>query len=196
MANVTKEQQLNYLVKYDGWTWEADSIYASGIIVGIFHHNPKCLNNSFIITKQEFLDKKRGSGSYSIKLPDWSVADPSGQSEKTEDNIQENQWFELGEFPPVGTVCEYSLNEGSTWFRCVIRYIVEDSGVVMYVPHLKREQFCYKKGKHNTIFRPVNEEKEKAIRELICLIMLHSSSSDNLAKAIYEAGFRKQKDNQ
>lgn len=119
-------------------------------------------------------------------------------SENTESN-----WFEAGELPPVGTVCEYSLDGGVSWFVCEIRYVVRDVGVVIYAYHLKQEQYCSvfpnRNGLAESKFRPIRTEREKFGLELWKTINYNDKKSDDaILKSsrfedychAYDAGFR------
>lgn len=104
--------------------------------------------------------------------------------------------------PPVGTVCEYRVGDG-TWFKCEIRYVTkpgpfETVEVVMYPPHLKGEQIGQVGTSPGKVsFRPIRspeqiaeEEHRKAVEQL-------AADTDwilpkEACEAVLAAGYRKQ----
>lgn len=117
-------------------------------------------------------------------------------------------WDGVG-LPPVGTVCEYSVN-GGPWYPCEIRYQYSGSECqfsIIYCPHLLYEQQVRHKSTGDcdgTTFRPIRtpeqiaaEERGKAldlmgaqIEVLLGDISKHLPSA--LLGAIYDLGYRMQ----
>ena len=76
---------------------------------------------------------------------------------------------EWGEgLPPVGTICEYTL-EGTKWRSCEIKYIVEAEGAVIKAEHVKGEMMFSYESYPNLDFRPIKpepSERDKAVEEM------------------------------
>lgn len=102
---------------------------------------------------------------------------------------QDNGWFELGELPPVGTVCEYTLGANAPWYQCEIKYVISNDGVVMKRIPCGSEQYCGLHHKHPVSFRPIRTERDKAIDEIanvICESNRFGYSDEYLAGVIYD----------
>ncbi|EJO5057990.1 hypothetical protein NRO74_005599 [Pseudomonas aeruginosa] len=105
------------------------------------------------------------------------------------DRPEKVEWNGQG-LPPVGTVCEYRHMIWPEYRLCEIRYISEES-LVAYDD--AQEQFyrtC------DMLFRPIRtpeqidaEEREKAIEEMC---FAGETLTVKQAKALYEAGYRRQ----
>lgn len=69
-------------------------------------------------------------------------------------------WFEKGEYPPIGTLCEFSWAPKVNWYECVIlpdNYIAsKKSGNDWSVKH--KSEFS------DLFFRPIKSEKDKVIQ--------------------------------
>lgn len=64
--------------------------------------------------------------------------------------------------PPVGCECEYSLNGGSTWWKCKIDYIVGTQGVVMLCHTFEGVQYVPFSSYGDSLkFRPIRTEAER-----------------------------------
>jgi hypothetical protein len=105
---------------------------------------------------------------------------------------QDNGWFERGELPPVGTVCEYTLGTGAPWYQCEIKYVISGDGVVMKRIPCGSEQYCGLLHEHPVSFRPIRTEREKAIEEMAKAVGLHVSVFEVEAGKLYDAGYRKE----
>lgn len=112
-------------------------------------------------------------------------------------------------YPPVGTVCEYRVNDGP-WFECHVRYVIDNDPApdadgwqaVIWCPHLGKEQIAMLVGSMD--FRPIRtpdqiaaEQREKTIREMFEVMTGHDDLegwSDTcyelLSGLLYDAGFR------
>ncbi|HFH4030343.1 TPA: hypothetical protein ACGJ07_005406 [Pseudomonas aeruginosa] len=107
------------------------------------------------------------------------------------DRPEKVEWDGQG-LPPVGTVCEYRHMIWPEYRPCEIRYISEES-LVAYDD--AQEQFyrtC------DMLFRPIRtpekiaaEEREKAIEEMC---FAEETLTVKQAKALYEAGYRRQEE--
>lgn len=64
--------------------------------------------------------------------------------------------------PPVGCECEYSLNGGSSWWKCKIDYIVGIQGVVMLCHAFEGVQYVPFSSYGDSLkFRPIRTEAER-----------------------------------
>lgn len=100
--------------------------------------------------------------------------------------------------PPVGCECEYTMNGGATWWRCVVKYIVGSSGVVMACDCAGGEQYVhfehYNSKTEKFKFRPIRTEAERNRDErILCLNnfiggFMKSTGGDHthLGEALYE----------
>lgn len=112
--------------------------------------------------------------------------------------MKSKEWDGSG-IPPVGTVCEYRLNDGA-WFRCKITYVLAgaDDCFVAWCHHLGSEQFfsfaasCYKLQlrKIKTPEKIAAEERLHAIDEMISKVGRYSTFKDVMG-VLYDAGYRK-----
>jgi hypothetical protein len=99
-----------------------------------------------------------------------------------------SDWFENGELPPIGDVCEYAsiLNEG-VWIKCKPMFFGEEQCVV-YDLNSDREF----SGKIKTaIFRPIKSDREKAIEAAHNILLekgYNSRIMDNAIGHLYDAG--------
>lgn len=59
------------------------------------------------------------------------------------DAVKRPQEWDGSGVPPVGTVCEYRLNEYDVWFKCKIKYVLSGSfhSFVAWCDHLGVDQF-------------------------------------------------------
>lgn len=113
------------------------------------------------------------------------------QSEKQQDN----SWFERGELPPVGVVCEYTLGANAPWYQCEIKYVVHGDGVVMKRIPCGSEQYCSLYSKHPVSFRPIRPGREKAIEGMKRYCPYPgswNSTYKQFAEALYDSGYRKE----
>ena len=102
--------------------------------------------------------------------------------------------------PPVGTVCEYRLNEYDVWFTCKIIYVLSGSDhcFVAWCDHLGSDQFLTFASEHyklqlrkiKTPEQNAAEERQQAIDEMKNLTV-RSSICKVLMGVLYDAGYRK-----
>lgn len=106
--------------------------------------------------------------------------------------------------PPVGTVCEYKLNESEHWFECEIKYVFEglsdDEGCfVAWCPHLEVDQFfSFGSGKYSLYLRPRKtpeqieaENRHHAVVAMMGILGSRCALSRYSAEVLYDAGYRK-----
>ena len=101
--------------------------------------------------------------------------------------------------PPVGTVCEYRLNDGA-WFTCKIVYMLSgtDDSFVAYCDHLGIDQFLTFISDHYKLqLRKIKtpeqiaaEERQQVIDEMLDFVV-PCITYRNLIGALYDAGYRK-----
>ena len=158
---VTKQQQLEWLaMHFESWPFGDDSIIMSDEVLGYLGHEHKITNQEL---KQE-RDKMSG---------------------KSEDD---NSWYERGELPPVGTICEM-IDDRATWRECKI-IAHEDGACIGWIASLNSPFYTYDKSE----FRPLRTEREKAIDEMIKLIghgYMSAEMAKELAVKMYDSGYRK-----
>lgn len=110
--------------------------------------------------------------------------------------------------PPVGAVCEYSLNAfmpDAPWYSCEVRYVLDNDQdpdadgweAVIWCPHLEKEQVARA---DRFSFRPVRtpeqiaaEERDKAVEEMHDLVgdIEKIPTWTDALRALYDAGYRK-----
>ncbi len=93
-----------------------------------------------------------------------------------------NEWFEKGELPPIGYVCEATWGKEVTWHKCLIipdsmAAVKSTSGswILISVDDLK--------------FRPIKSEREKAIEAANEIWMRPElKSKSDVFGALFDAG--------
>ena len=97
---------------------------------------------------------------------------------------QDNGWFERGELPPVGEVCEIlgAFGHYQEWFECKI--IAEHNGSVFAAN--ERSWMNVRKGARQ--FRPLRTERD-VLLSIIVEEMNRYDTDGKLADAILAAGF-------
>ncbi|MFY8385474.1 hypothetical protein ACOWPS_20425 [Pseudomonas aeruginosa] len=135
--------------------------------------------------------KKEGNGWFFWGLgAEWKYGgDVSAEREATFEARPQEAWDGQG-LPPVGTVCEYRHMIWPEYRPCEIRYISEES----LVAYDDAQEQCYHTC--DMLFRPIRtpeqiaaEEREKAIEEMC---FAEETLTVKQAKALYEAGYRRQ----
>ena len=112
--------------------------------------------------------------------------------------VKRPEWDGSG-VPPVGTVCEYRLNDGS-WFTCKIVYVLSgtDDCFVAYCEHLSTDQFLtFSSRRYKLQLRKIKtpeqlaaEERLHAIDEMLDFVV-PCITYRNLIGALYDEGYRK-----
>ena len=110
------------------------------------------------------------------------------------------EWDGIG-IPPVGTVCEYSLNGCDVWFTCKIVYVLAepDHSFVAWCDQLDMDQFfsfntddyTLQLRKIETPEQIAEEERQHAIDEMVNLSQRVGSTYKDGMSALYDAGYRK-----
>ena len=113
--------------------------------------------------------------------------------------VDGEQWDGSG-IPPVGTVCEYRLNDGA-WCMCKITYMLSgtDDSFVAWCDHLGIDQFLTFTSKHyklqlrkiKTPEQIAEEERLHAIDEMSALAHRGGCTYKDVMSALYDAGYRK-----
>ena len=103
----------------------------------------------------------------------------------------DGSWHERGEFPPVGCECEM-IDDHCEWVKCdVIAH--KDSFCVAWV--CSRMSPFYTNDRNE--FRPLRTEREKAIDEMVSVIldydgyMITSATAELVARQLHYAGYHK-----
>lgn len=113
-----------------------------------------------------------------------------------------HEWDGSG-VPPVGTVCEYRLNEYDIWFKCEIKYVLSGTNdcFVAWCDHLGTDNFLsFSSNRYKLQLRKIKtpeqlaeEEKLHAIDEMMAVGSWQSRAFKEVASALYDAGYRKTK---
>ncbi|MNQ44330.1 hypothetical protein D3C85_580830 [compost metagenome] len=122
------------------------------------------------------------------KLPDCAVDRPK------EELLNDHEMF------TVGNEIEYSFNNGSNWYKCVITYIVGNSGVVAkcYPDIIKDKGVEWYLDFENTMFRPIEksaEERNSAVQKMLgyteCIkCEFEYNLQKKVCENLYDAGYR------
>jgi hypothetical protein len=96
--------------------------------------------------------------------------------------------------PEVGEECEYHLDGSSLWFKCTVKYIVNNQGYVLEIPHIGGESYASINGQDKIEFRPLKSKRDEEIDEMVDVVFNHGgeSSVGAFCQKIYDAGYRKQ----
>ena len=178
---VTKQQQLEWLaMHFKSWPFGDDSILMSDEVLGYLGHEHKITNQEL---KQE-RDKMQKQHDFDIgsNLKVSVTATSNGFGEVKINTL----WYERGEFPPAGTVCEVYENE---WVETFIIGMDKEG----YCVYTTGNQYVGYDGENDpSNFRPIRTEREKAIGEMANLIAKSVFGSAKCqAEKLYDAGYRK-----
>ena len=167
---VTKRQQLKWLAKrFESLPFDGDSILMSDEVLGYLGHEHK-ITNQELMQERDKMQKKAHQ-----------PAQPA----------QDNSWHEHGELPPVGTICEM-LDDRAAWCECKI-IAHEDGACIGWMTSRNSPFYTYDRDE----FRPLRTEREKAIDEMVAVIldydgyMITSATAELVARQLHYAGYHK-----
>lgn len=113
--------------------------------------------------------------------------------------VKRPEWDGSG-VPPVGTVCEYRLNEHDVWFKCEVVYVLSGSDYcfVARCEHLGLDQsltflsdrYKLQLRKIKTPEQIIEEKRQQAINEMIDFVDSYSTLRDVMG-LLYDCGYRK-----
>jgi hypothetical protein len=107
---------------------------------------------------------------------------------------QDNSWYENGELPPVGTVCECQ-NDLMQWLKGTIVYVGEDYGTTLAIMQTSTEILYGEAGE----FRPsysddeIAAQERKKVIDAISDVLIETermSGYTDVAAHLYESGLR------
>ena len=166
---VTKRQQLKWLAKrFDSLPFDGDSILMSDEVLGYLGHEHKITNQEL---KQE-RDKMQK------------------QAEQTAQ--PDSSWHDRGELPPVGVPVELWWG-GSFAYNCEFISNRGNNYVLWNLDADRPDSADYM----NSEFRPLRTEREKAIDEMVSVIldydgyMITSTTAKLVARQLHDAGYHK-----
>ena len=101
----------------------------------------------------------------------------------------DNSWYKHGEFPPIGCECEVKHKCWDGFERVTVVAITKEYAIVEDDSVVAREHHYHL---HDMTFRPLRNEREKAIDEMANLIARSVFGSAKCqAEKLYDAGYRK-----
>lgn len=192
---VTKQQQLEWLAsKIVKWPAYGEKIPVSVDDAG----NPKFYmpwDTMRVDCTREEWQRERDKMS---KTPDVTISNQTsatitatqvGGSEMTI-TAQDNSWHERGELPPVGAICEM-IDDKNTWLECEI--VSHKNGFCIgWISSINAPFYTDDKSD----FRPLRTEREKAIDEMMSLVMdglMSHEMANELVIKLHDAGYCKVK---
>ena len=163
---------------------------------GATHYNEDCMWPWFKETPASYFVEDKGV---------WVEYGPDNSYYKHRFNgvVKRPQEWDGSGVPPVGTVCEYRLNDGA-WFTCKIVYMLSgtDDSFVAYCDHLGIDQFlALTSDRYKLQLRKIKtpeqiaaEERLAAIDEMMGVGNWQSRAFKEVVSALYDAGYRKAED--
>ncbi len=129
------------------------------------------------------------------KRPEQNELEPfvSIEDSQEKEMKQDNKWFERGELPPVGEVCEAYIDYHPQWIETEI-VAHKDGFAIGWCKSVMKG--CYGDKAHE--FRPLRTERDKAIDEMVCEFIDHYGDPKGgerylgIAEKLYDAGYRKE----
>jgi hypothetical protein len=95
-----------------------------------------------------------------------------------------NEWFERGELPPVGVLCEFTWGNQSEWHECM--RIDDDNVAFKWFAEWRIKQLC---NAPSNLFRQIRTERERAIEAAVLASLKVSKwQPSDFAGALYDAG--------
>ena len=185
---VTKQEQLKWLAKkYKTWPEQGSlTLRLSAFEVGKF-----AVVNAYIITKKEWQQERDRQEELKAMTMQMCNIKPLGRDKMSSKPEVDNSWYERGELPPVGTICEM-IDDRATWRECKI-IAHEDGACIGWIASLNSPFYTYDKSE----FRPLRTEREKAIDEMASVIldydgyMITSATAELVARQLHYSGYRK-----
>ena len=104
----------------------------------------------------------------------------------------DSSWHERGELPPVGCECEVFTSDDKKWMRFEV-IAIRDGHVLGWCS----ENSCGYQSNEKSEFRPLRTEREKAIDEMVSVIldydgyMMTSATAELVARQLYDSGYHK-----
>lgn len=135
------------------------------LIIAKLGVKPWCLNEPFGVRFDYRGSRYFVDINLMVEKVDSAYLVSDSDTQQLEKLLRGEQWDGTG-LPPVGTECEYSLNDGRTWFRCKIEYVVGTQGVVMSCDVFEGVQYA-SSNDHDLKLRPLRTERDKAIDQMI-----------------------------
>ena len=128
------------------------------------------------------------------KRPEQNEFEPfvSIEDSQEKEMKQDNKWFERGELPPIGEVCEAYIDYPPLWIETEI-VAHKDGFAIGWCNSVMKG--CHGDKAHE--FRPLRTEREKAIDEMVCEFIDHHGDPKGgerylgIAAKLYDAGYRK-----
>ena len=106
----------------------------------------------------------------------------------------DNSWHERGEFPPAG--CECEVKDGGVWHKTHIVGF-DDDGYCVYTAPWNSLARDYDGDMCQSNFRPLSTEREKAIDEMVSVIlyydgyMITSATAKLVARHLHDSGYHR-----
>ena len=123
------------------------------------------------------------------KRPEQAEFEPfvSIEDSQEKEMKQDNKWFERGELPPVGEVCEAYIDYPPQWIETEI-VAHKDGFAIGWCKSVMKG--CHGDKAHE--FRPLRTERDKAIDEMVDCLSSRWANCEEIAAHLYENGYRKE----
>ena len=127
-----------------------------------------------------------------ITKKEWQQERDKMQKKAEQTTQPDNSWHERGELPPVGCECEVFVSDENKWMHFEV-IAIRDGHVLGWC----RESSCGFQSNKKSEFRPLHTEREKAIDEMVSVIldydgyMMTSATAELVARQLYDSGYHK-----
>ena len=107
----------------------------------------------------------------------------------------DSSWHERGELPPAGCECEVMYR--GEWIKTMTVGVDSSGYCVFEVPEYMLDKPPYDGLHEQAKFRPLRTEREKAIDEMVSVIldydgyMMTSATAELMARQLYDSGYHK-----
>ena len=156
---------------------------------GATHYNKECTCPWLKATPPSYFDHW-----------DWVEYGPHAYENHFNNAVKRPQEWDGSGVPPVGTVCEYRLGEG-TWFKCEVVYVLSGSAdcFVVWCEHLGSDKsLTLLSDRYKLELRKIKtpkqieaeEKRQQAINEMLGLVENYSTFKDVMG-LLYDGGYRK-----